>query len=139
MAGFLILAIIKNITYTIFNMQPVFIYDGDCGFCNKCARRWQKKIGDHVLFLAYQEKGHRFTSIPVDKFQNAPHFANEQGKMHCGAHAIVELFARGKGPAWHKWFYNKVPGGKGISEFVFKKISSCRQCAEKITNIFWRD
>jgi predicted DCC family thiol-disulfide oxidoreductase YuxK len=120
-------------------MQPIFIYDGECGFCKKCAKRWKHRIGDHVRFLPYQEKGYRFASIPLCHFEKAPHFANEHGKMYAGARAVVELFARGKGPGWQKWFYKKVPGGRWLSEFAYKKVSSCKECADKITNVIWRD
>ncbi len=120
-------------------MKPVFIYDGECGFCKKCARRWKKRTGDRVVFRPFQEAAKDFDQITLDTFRASPHFIDENGQVFVAGQSIVELLARGRGLAWHKWVYIHIPFANRFVEYLYKKISSCRECADKITSVIWRD
>ena len=117
----------------------MFIYDGECGFCKKCVRRWKRRTGDRVAFRPYQEALNDFDHIAPDAFEDSPHFIDENNQVFTGGQSIVELFARGRGRAWHKWVYMHIPFADSFIEYFFKKISSCRECADKITSVIWRD
>ena len=37
--------------------RPIMIWDGDCGFCAKWIKRWEKLTGDKIQYLPYQSFG----------------------------------------------------------------------------------
>lgn len=41
------------------------------------------------------------------------------------------------GKAWYKWCYKHLPLVSHGAEFIYKMISSCRACSEKVSQFFW--
>lgn len=120
-------------------MRPTFFYDNACPFCCRCVRRWKKRTGDHVVYQPFQETTNGGPLISPEQREWSVHFVDAQGTVFTGARAIVELFSHGQSLAWHRWVYLHVPLARQVAEFSYKKVSSCRECADKITRVIWRD
>ena len=57
------------------NQSPVIIYDGDCGFCERWAKLWQKRGEGRLDVIPYQELNGRLPQVDPDQCARAVHLA----------------------------------------------------------------
>lgn len=116
--------------------RPVLLYDGDCGFCRRWARRWQLSAGDAVEFGPYQELGSRFPKIPASAFAEALHFIEPDGRVHRGAEAVYVLLRYAGNPWWHA-AYRRLPGFASASELGYRWVAAHRAAASRASAWLW--
>jgi lipase maturation factor 1 len=91
----------------------LLVYDGDCQFCLRWIKRWQRIAGESVDFLPYQDPSiaKRFPEIPRAEFEKAVQWINPRGDVFSGARAALSAVA--SHPFWarvlsfylqHRWF-----------------------------------
>jgi len=85
------------------NDQPVLIYDGDCGFCERWARLWRAKSKGKLDVIPYQELGERLPQAGKDRCAKSVHLAEPMSsgiQVTTASKAAVRshLIAGGKNP-----------------------------------------
>jgi predicted DCC family thiol-disulfide oxidoreductase YuxK len=70
--------------------KPLMIFDGDCNFCIFWIRRWQRRIGDRLECLPFQDPqiAARFPEIPREQFEAAVQLILTDGMVYSGAEAV---------------------------------------------------
>src|ERR1044071_175640 len=107
--------------------KPVFIFDGDCGFCKGWVDRWHAAVGDAVEFRAAPECARpraqqlpsaikaavspelssltapdtQFPEIDPSAYQRASVFVDRDGSVFVGSEAVFRMFAYA--PAKRHW------------------------------------
>ena len=62
-------------------------------------------------------------------------FVDADGRVFEGARAIVELLALASRWRWMRWGYLHVPLVARLGQWAYERVSSCRECAEKISKM----
>jgi predicted DCC family thiol-disulfide oxidoreductase YuxK len=75
-------------------LQPLLIYDGQCGFCRIWIDYWKRLTGDRVDFAPSQEVADRFPHIPSKAFAEAVQLVRPDGSVASGARAVFETLGR---------------------------------------------
>jgi lipase maturation factor 1 len=119
--------------------RPLFVYDGECGFCRMWVTRWQQSLADQVDFAPFQEVADRFTAIPRDRFQQAVQWIDPDGTNHEAAAAIFRALASGRRSRWLWWTYRKVPLVAPICEAIYRLVAGHRPLMTRLTHLFWGD
>jgi predicted DCC family thiol-disulfide oxidoreductase YuxK len=70
--------------------KSILIYDGDCGFCKRWIKRWQKITGDAIDYAPYQAVHAQYPQIPITQFQKAVQFVESSGQFYSGAYAVAK-------------------------------------------------
>lgn len=117
-------------------MRPVVVFDGDCGFCRRWIRRWEIQSGGAVEFVAYQDVGGRFPGILREKFAEAIHLIEPDGRVYTGAQAVFRAL-RSRGGRASRWAYEKVPGFAPASEAAYRAVAARRPLFSRITLWLW--
>ncbi|MEX2015477.1 MAG: lipase maturation factor family protein [Candidatus Hydrogenedentales bacterium] len=117
--------------------RPVFVYDGDCGFCKYWVARWRVQAGDAVAFVPYQEFAPQHPTIPEAEFAKAAHFIGASNEVQRGAASVFRLKreTRRNSPGW--WAYQNVPGFASLTERVYGFVARHRNAAAKVNSVLW--
>jgi predicted DCC family thiol-disulfide oxidoreductase YuxK len=115
--------------YVLGIMQPLLIFDGNCGFCRTWVERWKRKTSDNVRYAPYQDVASQFPEVPLHEFEAAVQFVEEgeggKQQVTSGAEAVFRLLRYG-GKTFPLWCYTSLPGFKLISESVYRLVAAHR-------------
>ena len=100
--------------------RPTLIYDGNCNFCTRWARRWQYATGGCVEYLTSQEATDRFPQISPTRFENSVQLVDSQGTTFEGAEAVLQTLALVPGNGLLLWGYRKIPGFARVAEAIYR-------------------
>jgi predicted DCC family thiol-disulfide oxidoreductase YuxK len=117
-------------------MKPLLVYDGDCNFCRRWIERWRKLTGDRVDYASSQEVADRFPQIPKEKFAASVILIDSSGVHFSGAEAVFRTLVYAK-KKWPLWFYEKIPGVAGITEWFYRLVACHRVFFSFLTKIGW--
>ncbi|MCB9253101.1 MAG: lipase maturation factor family protein [Bdellovibrionaceae bacterium] len=112
--------------------RSTLLFDGECGFCRRCVE-WLRPQATEVDYLAYQDRGERFSDVPEAECKAAVQFIDGSGVRTRGAAAIYEVCALIPGLALFRWLYKKVPPFRGLSDWGYKWVASHRPLVSKIS------
>jgi predicted DCC family thiol-disulfide oxidoreductase YuxK len=112
--------------------KPLLIFDGDCGFCRKWIRRWQRLTGDRVDYAPYQEVESRFPQISKAQFEQAVQLIETDGSVKSGAYAVFSSLAHRPGLRWLRLLYERVPGVRLITEAAYRVVARNRRLFSRI-------
>ena len=70
--------------------KPIFIYDGQCGFCGIWIEYWKRLTGDRVEYAPSQEVADQYPQIPRREFARAAQLVRPDGTVASGAQAVFE-------------------------------------------------
>ncbi len=112
---------------------PVMIYDGDCAFCRRWIRRWQRLTGDAVEYMPYQEALDRFPQVSRESAVVAVQLVLPGGEVLSGAAAVCRTLRDVHGWGWADRAYGKVPGFGPIAEMLYRLVARNRTVAGRIT------
>jgi predicted DCC family thiol-disulfide oxidoreductase YuxK len=107
-------------------MAPLFVYDGDCGFCRGWVERWRQRTGDRVVYAPFQEVADRFPAIPLDNFRARVHLIEPDGRVSGGAEAVFRLLSQAPRGGWFLSAYRRVPGFAAVAEAVYRGVAGHR-------------
>lgn len=119
--------------------SPIMIWDGECAFCARYVRKWEKITGNKVRYVPYQfldingnGRLSRFPSLSVGDCQHWIQLVMPNGFICRGAEAIFRaLHVAGKMKVL-LWLYEYFPGFKFISERFYRLVASRRPLFSKI-------
>ncbi len=118
-------------------VRPVMVFDGDCGFCRRWIARWKYATGDRVEYLPYQEAAPRFPQIPRERFAQAVHLVEPDGRVSFGAEAVFRsLTSTTSGKLW-LLLYRYLPLFAPISETLYSWVARHRNFADRFTTLLW--
>jgi predicted DCC family thiol-disulfide oxidoreductase YuxK len=113
-------------------MNPVMIFDGDCGFCRKWIHRFEKLTQSQVDYIAYQDLSGRFPDISRADFERAVHWVDSQGRVASGAEAVFRALAMNSRYRWIFWVYWRLPGVRWICDAGYKWVVKNRALISRI-------
>src|SRR5689334_3013737 len=108
----------------IIPSKPVFIFDGDCGFCKGWVDRWRATVGDAVEFRAAPDE--RFPEIDQSTYERASVFVDGDGSVCTGADAVFRMLAYAPSKRHWFWVHQHLPGFRSISEWTYQRIARNR-------------
>lgn len=77
---------------------PFFVFDGDCGFCQKWASWLQRRPPSDVSFVAYQDiEGLGAYGLTEADVGTASYWIDQEGTPHRGAKSFVHALRQGTG------------------------------------------
>lgn len=107
-------------------MKPIFYFDDTCEFCRRCVAKWRNKTQGRVEFVPLDKTADEMITVI---------FISSDGMKYQGARAVLGMFENIQGRKWLLWMYLHLPLAGLFCEYLYKKVSSCRTCAEKIARI----
>jgi predicted DCC family thiol-disulfide oxidoreductase YuxK len=117
--------------------RPLVVFDGDCGFCKFWIARWRSVTGDRIDYSPYQEVASRFPEIPVEEFRRAVALVLPTGEAFSGADAVVRALAHVPGRRHWRWFYERVPSARPVTDGIYRAIADHRGAATRATRLLW--
>lgn len=112
--------------------KPVMLWDGDCGFCARWIKRWQRFTAGKVEYIPYQsleadEKGRlkKFPALFVGDCEKSVQLVLPDGSVYSGAEAVFRSLAIGGKKGWLR-LYRRFPGFQFVSEKVYRLIANHR-------------
>lgn len=117
--------------------RPLFVYDGDCGFCRRWVRRWETLTAGRVRFAAAQEVGERLPQIPPDQLLKTAWFVEPDGATSSGAAAVFAALRHAPGRTWLDGCYRRVPGFAPITEAGYRFVAAHRRGLSTLTTLLW--
>jgi predicted DCC family thiol-disulfide oxidoreductase YuxK len=118
--------------------KPLLIFDGDCGFCRRWARRWKRVTGDTIDYAPFQSVSKDFPSVPPEEFRKAVQFIEPDGRRTSAAEAVLLSLRYAGFPVW-SWAYRMAPGFAALSEFVYGVVSGHRPAFSFIARALWKE
>ena len=119
-------------------VQPVMIFDGECGFCRRWVRHWRRVSGDRIEYLAFQDVrvSERFPEIPRASLEQAVHLVEPDGRVSSGAEAVFRLFRCVGVRHWPLRLYAASPLFARATEWAYRVVARHRAAISAITR--WR-
>lgn len=96
--------------------KPTMLWDGDCGFCGRWIRRWNKLTGDAVDYRRYQNALDDFPQVREEDCRRAVQLVLPDGRVLSAAHAVLDALASG--------------GRFRFLSIIYQKSGIFRVCAE---------
>lgn len=117
--------------------QPLFLWDGECGFCKYWIIVWNQKTSG-LTYKTYQEAGPEFPDIPIKEFKKASRLIESDGKVYSGPDSAFRTFFYFKKPAkiWHNW-YHRSAVFQNLSNHGYNFIAKNRPMLMTLTKAFW--
>ena len=109
------------------------LFDGDCGFCVRWIRKWQKMTGNIIRYAPFQEKLNEYPELNEQECKRAVQLILPGGKMHSGARAVFMAFALAKRYSWLLWTYDHVPLFGRACEIVYQLVARHRLVLSKFS------
>jgi predicted DCC family thiol-disulfide oxidoreductase YuxK len=108
------------------NDRPLFIYDGDCGFCRKWAGWLEQRVGSGVHLSPFQARDDLGRlDLTIADVQSASYLI-ERGRAYRGGRGIARTLARGRG-AWRLiGLLLDLPGVRLVSAITYRYIARNR-------------
>jgi predicted DCC family thiol-disulfide oxidoreductase YuxK len=106
--------------------KPTLLWDGECGFCARWVRRWQKATGEAVDYRTYQEALAEFPQVRAADCVKAVQLVLPNGAVLQGAHAVFQTLAFGGRARLMLWFYQRCRLFRLCSEAVYRFIAGNR-------------
>ncbi len=118
--------------------KPLLVYDGECQFCCRWIRRWERATRNATEYRTFQNStiAQQFPEIPRERFEHAVQFITTEGLVYGGAEAVFRSLAAAKCERWLLWLYQCVPPFAAISEFLYAQVASHREFLSKLDLLF---
>lgn len=109
------------------------LWDGDCGFCARWIKKWEKQTGDKIRYIPYQffevDPGGRlkdFPAISAEDCKKSVQLITPAGEHLSAAEAVLySLYYAGQ-KKYLFWLYKNIPGFKPLTELIYKLIAANR-------------
>jgi len=116
--------------------RPVLIYDGDCRYCARQVRYWQRLTGAALDYEPYQVVAGRYPEISRQDFERSIQLLTPEGERYQGAAAVFRvLAASGRTGGLRACRY--LPGFSPLAEWAYRFVSRHRTGADRVTRVLW--
>jgi len=113
--------------------RPVLLWDGECGFCGRCARWMARQTGDAVLYKRYQEALPNYPELDEDRLSEAVHLVAPDGAVLHSAAAIYRALAVLPNYAWLLRWYRRSSLFAALSEWGYRRVANNRSFISWLT------
>ena len=122
-------------TITTPPSKPLLLYDGDCKFCCRWIRRWERTTGPQVSYLPFQDSSvpTQFPELSREAFEKSVHLLEPDGRVSRGAEAVFRSLATARRYAWLLWCYQFVPGLAALTEWGYRRVANNRMLLSKLS------
>ncbi len=114
---------------------PTLLFDGDCGFCRRWIRRWNKLTGDRVRYVPYQEALVHYPQLTEQQCAAAVQLVLLDGSVLSGAHAVFRALDLGGRHRWLLRLYERRPWFAGLAERLYQLVAHHRAFFSKIAAV----
>jgi predicted DCC family thiol-disulfide oxidoreductase YuxK len=115
--------------------RPLFLFDGDCGFCRFWVARWRTMTRGYVNFAPGQQEASRFPQITDEAWKHSAQLVTTSGAIYAGAEAIFRMLAYVPEHRWMLATYLHLPGARLVSEAAYRLVADHRQFFSKLTRL----
>lgn len=117
--------------------HPLFVWDGECGFCKYWIMVWQSNTKG-LTYRTFQEVASDFPDIPLKEFKKASRLIEPDGSVFSGPDSAFRTFYYFHKPNkhWHKWYENSSIFQK-LTDHSYNWMAKNRPLMMKITLAFW--
>lgn len=123
----------------------VLVFDGHCGFCRFWVDRWRHTTAGSVEFRPYQSLDpSEFPEVTRDRFAQAVHYFEPEGRASDGALAVARLAAWTSGSRGRHWvgqtltaLYERLPGAANAAEYAYRVVADHRNVCMRATTLLW--
>lgn len=106
---------------------PLFLFDGDCGFCRRWSAWLARRTGDRVSYRAYQSVADLADlGVSPELVQRASCLVDEEGAPHIGAAGFAEAFKRSGGLWPVAGYVLTIPGVRALAVAVYEAVARNR-------------
>ena len=106
--------------------RALLVYDGDCAYCRRWIRRYQRLNVAGVDCVAYQQSPGLFAEVPPDAFRRAVHLRDADGRWTKGAEAAFRAIRTVPGLGILDRLYRGFPPFASLSETVYRWVERNR-------------
>jgi predicted DCC family thiol-disulfide oxidoreductase YuxK len=82
---------------TVEPTLPVFVFDGDCGFCRKWAAWVERRLDGSVTFVPFQSIDLGALGLRAEQVQTASYFVDEGRRTYRGNRSFSRALGRSRG------------------------------------------
>jgi predicted DCC family thiol-disulfide oxidoreductase YuxK len=115
--------------------KPLMIFDGDCNFCARWIRRWQRATGDGVEYLPFQDSrvAERFPELAREELATSVHLVEFNGDVFFGAEAALRALASNpRKQHWFQWYQRSSAFAK-VAERAYRFVAGHRGFLSRFT------
>jgi len=115
--------------------KPLLVYDGDCAFCLRWIRKWQRMTDDRVEYTPYQslEFRQQYPGIRLERCEASVQFVGPDGAVYSGAEAVLRSLATAsRARRWLRW-YERSPLFARFAEWAYRFVASHRTFFSALT------
>jgi predicted DCC family thiol-disulfide oxidoreductase YuxK len=112
---------------------PVMLFDGDCGFCRRWVRKWNKLTGEQVRYAPYQRTVARYPQLTEHQCAAAVQLVMPDGTVCSGAHAVFRALDLGGRCRWLLRLYESRPLFAAVAERLYQLAARRRFFFSKFT------
>lgn len=113
--------------------KPTLLWDGECGFCGRCARWMNRQTGDAVAYRRYQQALADYPELSEDQLAEAVHFVDAEGEVTRAAEAIYAAMATQPRYVWLACWYRKSRLFAMLSEWGYRRVANNRSFISWLT------
>ena len=115
-------------------LKPTMVFDGDCDFCTRWIRRWQKTTGDCVEYVAFPDDriAKEFPELPRERCEAAVHLIGSDGAVFDGAEAVLRALACDPSKQWPLRWYQKSRAFAGVAERSYRFVAEHRRLFSRL-------
>ena len=101
---------------------PLFVFDGDCGFCRRWAAWVERRIGRAATFVPYQSIDLEAVGLRAEQVQTASYWIAEDGRRYRGNRSFARALQRGRG-GW-RWLglLGDLPGPRWVAALAYRGV-----------------
>lgn len=113
--------------------RPTVIWDGDCGFCGRSARRLDIETRGQLALITLQEAEGPFPEIPREDLEQAVHTVLPDGRVFAGAASIFTALAAGGRYRWLQALYDRSAAFASVCEWAYGRVANNRYAISRAT------
>ncbi len=102
------------------------MFDGDCGFCRRWIRKWNKLTADRVRYAPYQQALVQFPQLTEQQCAAAVQLVMPDGTVYSGACAVFRALHLGGRYRWLLRLYERRPLFAVLAERLYQFVARHR-------------
>ncbi|MCH4823778.1 DUF393 domain-containing protein [Gramella lutea] len=114
----------------------IFVWDGQCGFCEFWKTRWENKTSGKLVFKTYQDCASSFQDIPLKEFKKASRLIEKDGHIYSGPDSAYRILWHAGNKNWHE-LYKTSKFFQYLSDHLYNHIAKNRGFYFKITKLLF--
>ena len=109
-----------------FEKRPLLIYDGECEFCIKWARKFKAMTGKFITFIPLQYLPVDYEYVTRAACLKSVQYIDGNNRVSKGAEAVFQLFHTAKKGSFLLTCYRRIPIFRFLTEYVYSLVARNR-------------